>query len=82
MEKSILTNSKRSIETRKRFLKRYIWSILTYGNESCTISGEMKKRLEAMEMWCYRRMLKVSWTKMMSNEQVLDLAKEERKLMK
>ena len=44
--------------------------------------AEMKRHLEAMEMWGYRRMPKVSWTKMMSNEQVLDLAKEERKLMK
>ena len=51
-KKSVFTNSKISIETRKRFLKCYIWSVLLYGSESWTISAEMKKKLEAMEMWC------------------------------
>ena len=48
-----------SIETRKRFLKCYIWSILLYGSELWTISTEMKRKLEAIEMWCYRRIMKM-----------------------
>ena len=42
MEKKNFTNSKISIETRKRFLKCYIWSVLLYGSERWTISAEMK----------------------------------------
>jgi len=80
-KKSIFTNSKISIETRKRFLKCYIWSVLLYGSESWTISAEMKKKLEAMEMWCYRRMLKVSWTEFVSNEKVLAKVREERQIL-
>ena len=41
-KKNIFTNSKISIETRNRFLKCYIWSVLLYGSESWTISTEMK----------------------------------------
>ena len=73
-KKSIFTNSKISIETRKRFLKGYIWSVLLYGSESWTISAEMKRKLVAMDIWCYRRM---SWTELVSNEKVLRQVKEE-----
>ena len=48
-KKNICTNSKISIETRKRFLGCCIWSILVDGSESWTISTEMKRKLEAME---------------------------------
>ena len=80
-KKSIFTNSKVSIETRKRFLKCYIWSVLLYGSESWTISAEMKRKLEAMEMWCFRRMLKISWTEFVSNEKVLGQVKEEQQIL-
>ena len=76
-KKSIFTNSKISIETRKRFLKCYIWSDFLYGSESWTICAEMKRKLEATEMWCYRRMLKISWKEFVSNEKVLGQVKEE-----
>jgi len=80
-KKNIFTNSKISIETRKRFLKCYIWSVLLYGSESWTISAEMKNRLASMEMWCYRRMLKIPWTEFVSNETVLGKVKEERQIL-
>ena len=35
-----------------------------------------------MEMWCYRRMLKMSWTEFVSNEMVLQKVKEERQILK
>ena len=79
--KSIFTNSKISIETRKRFLKCYIWYVLLYGSESWTISAESKRKLEAMKMWCYRRMLKISWTEFVSNEKVFGQVKEEQRIL-
>ena len=42
-----------------------------YGSESWTITIEIKKRIEAFEMWCYRRMLKISWTDKITNQEVL-----------
>ena len=80
-KKCIFTNSKVSIETRKRYLKCYIWSVLLYGSESWTISAEMKRKLEAMEMWCYRRMLKISWTQCVSNERCLGKLKKNNRFL-
>ena len=35
------------------------------------MSGEIEKRLEAMEMWCWRRLLRVSWTQIRGNKSIL-----------
>ena len=58
----------------------YIWSTLQYGVETWTITGSMAKRLSAFEMWCYRRMLRISWTEKVSNEEVLERAKIKKRL--
>ena len=79
--KPMLTNRKLSIKTRKRLIKTHVWSVLLYGAESWTISGTMKRRLEAIEMWLWRRMLRIPWTDLKTNEEVLTLAGETRNLM-
>ena len=42
--------------------------ILLYGCETWTISGDMIKKLEALETWFYRRMLTISWEKVTNTE--------------
>ena len=79
--KSILTNRKLHVATRKRLIKTYIWSKMLYGCESWTISNSMKKRLEAAEMWMYRRTLRISWKDFKTNEDVLRIAKAEKELL-
>ena len=59
--KTVLTNSHISIQTRKRTLECYIEPILMYGCEAWTISKQAQKKLEAVEMWFLRRMMKISW---------------------
>ncbi|XP_069973546.1 uncharacterized protein [Penaeus vannamei] len=76
------TNNKLGIETKKRMMKCYIWSILTYGCESWTLSKQDESRLEAMEMWIYRPMKKISWIEKKTNKQVLEMVGEERNLLK
>ena len=39
-----------------------VWSVALYGSETWTIRKEDMRRLEAFEMWIWRRMEKVSWT--------------------
>jgi len=39
----------------------YVWSIALYGCETWTIKMEVKRRLRAFEIWCYRRILRISW---------------------
>ena len=68
-------------ETRVRVLKSYVWSVLLFGCEAWTISKEMRSRLEAAEMWFYRRMLRIPWTARRTNQEVLRMAGVTRELM-
>jgi hypothetical protein len=69
--KAILTNGKISKKTRINLIRTYVWSSLLYGAESWTMDKEMEKKISAAEMWFYRRMLKVSWTKRVTNAEIL-----------
>lgn len=79
--KNLVTNSKISIELRKRFIKCYVWSVLLYGCETWTMGKEEEQRIQAMEMWLYRRMLKVPWTERKTNEEVLAMANANREIL-
>ena len=48
----------------------YIWPTLFYGAETWTITKSLLSRLDAFEMWVYRRVLKISWTEKITNEEV------------
>jgi hypothetical protein len=50
------------LELRKKLVKCYIWSIALYGAETWTLRAVDQKHLESSEMWCWRRMEKISWT--------------------
>ena len=78
--RGILTNMSLSIEVRLRILKSYIWSVMLYGCETWNISKEMKKRLEAAEMWFIRRMMRVPWVERVTNQEVLRRAGTTREL--
>jgi hypothetical protein len=55
--------------------------IALYGAETWTIRGVDQKRLESFEMWCWRRMEKISWTDQVRNELVLPRVKEQRNIL-
>lgn len=57
--------------TKLRLLKTYVFSILTYGCEAWTIHPEFGKKITSFELWCYRRMLKVSWVDKITNVEIL-----------
>ena len=59
------------MEVRKQFIRTYIWSMLLYGSEAWTMTAAEKARIEAFEMWCYRRMMRIKWIDRVSNEEVL-----------
>jgi hypothetical protein len=67
-----------SEELRKRLIKVYVWSTALYGCEAWTIGERDKKKIEAFEMWCWRRMYKVKWVERKTNVEVLRRAREER----
>jgi hypothetical protein len=70
-KKKALFTSKMELELRKKLLKCYIWSIALYGAETWTLCAVDQKHLESSEMWCWRRIEKISWTDHVRNEEVL-----------
>jgi len=66
---------------RKRLIKVYLWSIGLYRWESWVLNKVEQKFLESFEMWCWRRMFRVSWTERSTNENVLNGIKETRKIL-
>ena len=62
-------------------MKCYIWSIALYGAETWTFRALDQKHLESFEMWCWRRMEKISWTDHVRNEDVLLRVKEQRYIL-
>lgn len=75
---NLLTSKHLKLETRKRFIKTFVWSVLTYGCETWTIGKYEKERLKAAEMWMWRKMTKTKWIEKKSNERVLAEVKEKR----
>ena len=61
---------------RKRLVKSLVWSVLLYGAETWTLTKKDMQRLEAVEMWCWRKLLGVSWRDRVLNEEVLHQAQE------
>src|SRR5215510_3849187 len=73
--------SKMCMSLRVRLVKTLVWSVLLYGSETWTIRKEERKRLEAFEMWVWRRIARVSWTEKKTYEEVLRMVGQSRKLI-
>ena len=80
--KSIFTNRNISLTTKLNTLKAYVWSVLLYGCECWTLTPGLEKRLEAVEIWFIRRIMRISWTEKMSNEEVMSKSGYTRTLLK
>ncbi|KAF6200405.1 hypothetical protein GE061_006708 [Apolygus lucorum] len=79
--KAVLCDKHLSIPARLRFLQCYVWSVFLYGVEAWILKASHLNRIEAFEMWCYRRMQRISWVRRMTNENVLQLMNTDRKLL-
>ena len=66
--KSLLKNRKLSLQSMKRMVKAYIWSILLIGCETWTVNRKMEQKLEAAEMYMRGRVLIVSWKERVKNQ--------------
>ena len=75
-KRALFTNTL-GLELRKKLVKCYIWSMVSYGAETWTLHAIDQKNLESFEMWCWRRMEKISWTDHIRNEEVLLRVKEQ-----
>jgi hypothetical protein len=80
-KKIALFTSTLDLELRKKLVKCYIWSKALYGAETWTLRAVDQKHLESFEMWCWRRIQKISWTDHARNEEVLLRVREQRNIV-
>lgn len=59
-------------------VKPVVWSVYLYGSETWTVIAGMIQRIEAFEMWAWRKMAKLSWTERKTNEEGQSVVGEER----
>ena len=59
------------VSTNVRLLKAMVFPVVMYGCESWTIKKAEWRRIDAFELWCWRRLLKVPWTARKSNQSIL-----------
>jgi len=80
-KKRSLFTSTLDLELRKKLVKCYVWSIALYGAENWTLRAVDQKHMESFEIWCWRRMEKISWTDQVRNEEVFLRVKEQRNIL-
>ena len=61
----------RDIVEKGRLVKAMVFPVVQYGCESCTIKKAEGRRIDAFELWCCRRLLRVPWTARGSNQSIL-----------
>ena len=52
-------------------IKAMVFPVVRYGYENCTIKKAKSQRIEAFELWCWRRLLKIAWKARISNQLIL-----------
>ena len=68
---SILKSRDITLPTKVRLVKAMIFPVVMYGCESWTGKKGERRRIDAFELWCWRRLLRVPWTSRRSNQSIL-----------
>ena len=68
---SILKSRDITLSTNVRLVKAMVFPVVTYGCKSWTIKKAECRRIDAFELWCWRRLLRVPWTARRSNQSIL-----------
>ena len=68
---SILKSRDITLPTKVRLAKAMVFPLVMYGHESWTVTKAEHRRIDAFELWCWRRLLRVPWTARRSNQSIL-----------
>ena len=68
---SILKSRDITLSTKVHLVKAMFFPVIMYGCESWTIKKDEHRRIDAFELWCWRRLLTVRWTARRSNQSIL-----------
>ena len=69
---SIFKSRDITLPTKVRLVKAIVFPVVMYGYESWTIMKAEHRRIDAFELWCWRRLLRVPWTARRSNQSILN----------
>ena len=76
--RKVMTNLERIFNSRDfnlpikvRLVKAMVFPVVMYGSESWTVKKAEGQRIDAFELWCWRRLLRVPWTARRSNQSIL-----------
>ena len=68
---AILNSRDITLSTKVRLVKAMVFPVVMYGCESWTIKKAEHRRIDAFELWCWRKLLRVLWTVRRSNQSIL-----------
>ena len=60
-----------TLPTKVRLVKAMVFPVVMYGCESWAVKKAERQRIDAFELWCWRRLLRVHWTARRSNQSIL-----------
>ena len=68
---SILKSRDITLATKVCLVKAMVFPVVMYGCDSCTVKKDKCRKIDAFELWCWRRLLRVPWTARRSNQSIL-----------
>ena len=68
---SILKSGDITLPTKVHLFKAMVFAVVVYGCESWTIKKAERQRIDAFDLWCWRRLLRVPWIPRRSNQSIL-----------
>ena len=71
---SILKSKDITLPTKVHLVKAMIFPVVKYGCESWTVKKAECRRIDAFELWCWKRLLRVPWTARRSNQSILKIS--------
>ena len=63
-----------TLPTKFRLVKALVFPMVMYGCESWTVKKAERRRIDALELWCWRRLLRVPWTARRSSQSILKIS--------
>ena len=68
---SILKSRDITLSTKVHLVKAMVFPVVIYGCGSWTVMKAERQRIDVLELWCWRRLLRISWTARRSNQSIL-----------
>ena len=70
---SIFKSRDITLPTKVRLVKAMVFPVVMHGCESWTVKKAERRRTDAFELWCWRRLLRVPWTARRSNQSIMKI---------